>query len=608
MGKLGNNVLEAFKVVAGHYSAFHERLLGTYEEDTELQFRAANLFYIILAGYSVIFCLLLLFLFGSSAIVDQHARTVFVPVFTMISVTFAYCINLIIKQKLNLSRSIVLGLAIIAVVSSISLTGGFPKSVASVAIFIPVVMSYCLYGGRTSHSISALLTICLITQWILIERFGIQFPDYSSVDTPESNMALTIGATLMIACFALAVFDISNRKYIQKANAAFVSKTNFLANTSHEIRTPMNGIIGMTEVMMRTTELDRKQKIYMEAIHKSGNALMTIINDILEYSRLEVGHIEIQKEQFNLFKLTQELQTLMAVDAARNNVEVRLNYSDNLTHLFIGDAARIRQVLINLLGNAFKFTQNGYVQINVSSDFSDKKSRVRIEVEDSGIGIAAQKLPKIFEKFTQADSGTTQKYGGFGLGLSISQKLVELMQGQIGVRSELNVGSTFWFTLPLRAVNPVAATAQIHKLPMGPDHCPPNRQALIVSRDLIIVEQYGNFLRAEGFRVFHTSTNRKIGNWLGAIGPAPDRKPLLLVDGALNVQQLAQIKLVTATKENDIEIVLLSPRLSVGYNPSEILGPMVTSPETLLSRLRTADQLIPEPAYKPETNNLHQTG
>lgn len=233
------------------------------------------------------------------------------------------------------------------------------------------------------------------------------------------------------------------------AEQASESKSMFLANMSHEIRTPMNGVLGMAE-LLATTELDSRQRIFAETIHKSGAALVTIINDILDFSKIEAGKLELETMPFDMRASVEDVAALIAARAQEKQIEVIVRFQPDLPTVLIGDGGRMRQVVTNLVGNALKFTEAGYVLINVSGSVTDEIASVRVEVTDTGVGIPKEKLDHIFDAFQQADSSTTRKYGGTGLGLSISSRLVEAMGGKIGVTSTLGKGSTFWFeaTLP----------------------------------------------------------------------------------------------------------------------------------------------------------------
>jgi len=242
----------------------------------------------------------------------------------------------------------------------------------------------------------------------------------------------------------------------RKAEAADHAKSEFLANMSHEIRTPMNGVMGMAELLLMT-DVNAVQKDYAQTILQSGNALLTIINDILDFSKISDGKLELDSKPFNLSGLVNDVTALVTPNANAKGLEITSRIHPKLPDQLVGDAGRLRQVLVNFVGNAVKFTDEGHVAINVTGTANDGFSKIKIDVEDTGIGIPEDRLDTIFEKFNQVDNTDSREYEGTGLGLTICQMLIEKMGGSVQVESSLGQGSKFSFQLSLPAIQTVAA-------------------------------------------------------------------------------------------------------------------------------------------------------
>ena len=324
---------------------------------------------------------------------------------------------------------------------------------------VPLMVRLFYIGGEVYYALSAMTGLFMVVMILAVYRMYLASSDALRLEYTNEELIqnLTLAGVELENMNKELTEEIEYVKRMERelkqakdrAEEMSQAKGEFLANMSHEIRTPMNGVIGTLQ-LLSDTELGQTQQEYVNTAHKSAHSLLTILNDILDLSKIEAGKLNIELIPLDLREIVNELITLHTMTAEEKVIQLYAEIDEQLPPVLIGDPTRIRQIVANLISNALKFTEKGHVLVRIRVlSMDDDKAEIRMEVEDTGVGIEEDIKDRLFNEFTQADGSTTRKYGGTGLGLAIVKQLVEMMHGQFGVDSAPGEGSTFWFCVPL---------------------------------------------------------------------------------------------------------------------------------------------------------------
>ncbi|GMR07337.1 MAG: hypothetical protein BMS9Abin26_0340 [Gammaproteobacteria bacterium] len=426
------------------------------------------------------------------------------------SSTTALLISTILHPGYIPRRYIALVIDVITATAAITATGGATSPFS--VVYVWIYMSQAARFGRRFLYTSA---------WMSLLGYGYVLITHDVWNTHAYFYTAFVIIMLLIVPIYIDMLLRQLQESRRIADTANKAKGDFLANMSHEIRTPISGVIGMIN-LLKTTDTSQEQNNYIESLDVSANHLLMLINDILDFSKIEAGKLELEVNNFSISKLIQDTTAVLQPLASKKHLELTTLIDSSLPEMVLGDRHRIAQVIMNLAGNAIKFTEKGQVSIRVSraNVVEGTQLWLCIEIEDTGIGIPESKLATIFDVFTQADSSTTRRFGGTGLGTAISRELVWLMKGNINVISEEGVGSNFWFDIPLQEVN---KNQQPHSKAMPLQAVVDETLAtgqtanILVAEDNIINAKFiVNFLEKAGHIVHHADNGIKALEYLRA--------------------------------------------------------------------------------------------